>query len=725
MTQEEIFTRKQEYLYANLPYKMSWWQGFRYDKLSKAIRYIGRAGTKKENETYSDCWIMLDTETSKQCLNPKVIEKGKEILLPVDNYVVAWTISIRAWHQNIVTLYGSKPSEMAYCIKLLLDNLPGAHTLIYAHNLPYDWVFIRDELIRAFGKPEKQLNIKPHYPLSIEFANGLILRDSLALSQRSLEKWASDLNVEHQKAVGCWDYEKIRNQSDIRTLSEDELKYIENDTLAGVECLDKLSEALHKHVYSIPYTATGIPRDDIRKIGRQNHARDLFNRHHPDITLQQFLECAFHGGYCHANRHLIDVLVLAEIYGLIKCYDFSSSYPFNFLSEMYPTAFRPLVGINKVTDILARSKKYAFMFKLTLVKPKLKEYLYPMPYLQYSKATYILNPLLDNGRVLEADMIEIYLTEIDLGIIAEQYEWESDFVTNCYYSVKRYLPRWFTDYVYQLYSDKCTLKGEDTVLYAIAKAKLNSCYGMCVQKPCKPEISEVYESGEYEIQEDLSYEEMFEKYIKNPNSILPYQWGVWCTAYAARNLFELGKCCDLWLYSDTDSIYGIGWNDSKVQAYNENCIKKLKANGYEAVTCKGREYWLGIAEHDPEEDTYTEFKFMGAKRYAGRHQDGSLKITVAGVPKKTGVKCLNNDLNNFKPGLIFDGGTTKKLTHTYIYKDKYIDSRGNEVSNSIDLTPCDYLLDRVDVVPEWTDLITEDIDIQVYDDKLIYGKRGH
>ena len=89
---------------------------------------------------------------------------------------------------------------------------------------------------------------------------------------------------------------------------------------------------------------------------------------------------------------------------------------------------------------------------------------------------------------------------------------------------------------------------------------------------------------------------------------------------------------------------------------------------------------------------------MGAKRYAGRAvSDGKLHITVAGVPKK-GAECLKDDLSNFQRNFIFEGTITGKLAHNYIYSDKgiYIDNFGNEIGDSIDLSPCDYHLDAVD-----------------------------
>ena len=42
------------------------------------------------------------------------------------------------------------------------------------------------------------------------------------------------------------------------------------------------------------------------------------------------------------------------------------------------------------------------------------------------------------------------------------------------YAEKDYLPRWFTDYVFECFTAKTMLKGGDPVAYALAKAKVNS-----------------------------------------------------------------------------------------------------------------------------------------------------------------------------------------------------------------------------------------------------------
>ena len=108
---------------------------------------------------------------------------------------------------------------------------------------------------------------------------------------------------------------------------------------------------------------------------------------------------------------------------------------------------------------------------------------------------------------------------------------------------------------------------------------------------------------------------------------------------------------------------------------------------------------------------------MGAKRYCVREDEtDKLKITVAGVPKKKGALCLNNDINNFRKGFVFDGETTGKLQHTYFFESTiWVDENGNERADSIDLSPTTYVLDDVTVI-DWEKLWEEEIEMQVYED---------
>lgn len=456
----------------------------------------------------------------------------------------------------------------------------------------------------------------------------------------------------------------------------------------------------------MPYTATGIPREEVRKRAGKNRGRELFKKIVPDYDTQKFLEDVFHGGYTHNNRHYCEHVVR----DLVEAYDEASAYPYVMCAYKFPMErFTPMPPCSP--EFILSNPDYAYIFTLILIKPRLKTDNISMPALQRSKAVKTINVVEDNGRILCAEYVEIRLNEVDLSVIMQQYDFQKALCVDVRFAYKDYLPRWFTDYVYQCFVGKTQLKGGDPVQYSIAKAKLNSLYGMCVQRPVKVMIEENYETGDYETAEDQDERELYQKYVDSPRSVLPYQWGVWVTSYAFANLFTIGSYAGVWIYSDTDSCYGMEWDKAGLEAYNESCKARLRERGYGAVEHNGREYWLGICELDGQ---YKEFISVGAKRYAVRMLNDILKITVAGVPK-SGVLCLKDDIRNFRKGLIFDGETTGKMQHTYFFEeDIYTDANGNERGDSIDLSPTTYVLDSVNS-PDWESIFEEEIEIQVYD----------
>ena len=80
----------------------------------------------------------------------------------------------------------------------------------------------------------------------------------------------------------------------------------------------------------------------------------------------------------------------------------------------------------KLDYILRNSEQYAWMFKLILLNPKLKSDNIPMPVLQSSKCVQTVNKVEDNGRILMASYVEIYVNEIDADVIRDQYTWDGE-----------------------------------------------------------------------------------------------------------------------------------------------------------------------------------------------------------------------------------------------------------------------------------------------------------
>lgn len=703
-------------------FKVCFWSDFDYTIL-KHIQIRTRQGSGKT--TYADCIIMADTETSK-----KGTKREKEE--DFHNHVCAWSIAFRAYGMNLAVLWGKKPSDFTKMLKKVAEQLVCDEIKVFWHNMAYDWIFIRKFMFEAFGHPKKQLNVKPLYPLSIKFHNGIHFLDSLLLAQRSIEKWGNDLDVEHKKAVGAWDYDLIRNQETWNP-SPEELLYMCNDVLCGVECIDATIRSLHKTLGSLPMTATGIVRTECRDAGRGFRSHDWATKILP-LTYDeiQIQERVFHGGYTHGNRNAngltwpntLDPTPSATG----ECYDFASSYPYCMLTEKFP-AERFWMPKRESFDkwyVLDNMDEYAFIFKLSAKGVKLKQRSFPMPVISYSKCDLTINEQEDNGRLLSCEYLEMWLNETDFKLINDMYDFDSLEITELRCAKKEYLPKWLTDYVYQRFQLKSTLKGgNDGVLYQLEKAKLNSVYGMSAQKCVKEELVENYSTGEYKASEEFDHEKAYQKYLKNRNTFLPYCIGIWVTSAAQRNLFRLGSCVpdnEVWLYSDTDSVYATAFDKAKVEAYNKECMKKLKARGYGAVKHNGKSYWLGVAEPDGE---FMQFRALHAKCYCKRELIArgdnfvmgadTLKITVAGVPKKTGAACLENHIENFKEGFLFSGKITGKLQHThYFVEEIYNDEFGNEVGDSIDLDSCDYII-KNGTIPDFDIFTRKEVEIVDYE----------
>ena len=182
----QITLKEKRYNYINglvnigWDYRLTDWDQFDYKLLSGIVTI--RKSAYWDKRTISDIIIMADTETSKK--HPtiyEVLKDGTKKAITQPNHVVCWTVTLRAYGYNIVTLRGRKPSDFAKCFARIHDALPGDLTFVYFHNLAYDWEFIEKFLFVELGTPESQLNTKPHYPVQVEFKSGFILRDSLIL----------------------------------------------------------------------------------------------------------------------------------------------------------------------------------------------------------------------------------------------------------------------------------------------------------------------------------------------------------------------------------------------------------------------------------------------------------------------------------------------------------------------------------------------------------------
>ena len=396
-----------------------------------------------------------------------------------------------------------------------------------------------------------------------------------------------------------------------------------------------------------------------------------------DVEEYKQLKRGFQGGFTHSGFHWSGYTVEN-----VDSIDFTSSYPYVLLSEQFPMSTGTIVQIHSNEELENYLKKYCCLFdcKFYGLKPKFEYENYISVYKCYQKTGVVEN----NGRVYSCDILATTLTEQDFDIIRKTYTFDRCDIANFRIYEKGYLPIEIIKSIIKLYSDKTTLKGVSgkEQEYLVSKGLLNSTYGMMVTDIVREEI--IYDDI-WEI-EPADPEKQIEKYNNSRRRFLFYPWGVWCTAYARKNLWTgIVNFKGDYIYSDTDSIKCINIQDHMdyIKAYNNQCEKKLKhmcehyGIDYSELlpkTIKGVEKPLGVWDWETKDNIYKKFKTLGAKRYMV-YQGDELSITVSGVNKKQAVPYLREQytiddcFENFNDGLVIPEEFTGKLTHYYIDKE--------------------------------------------------------
>ena len=280
-------------------------------------------------------------------------------------------------------------------------------------------------------------------------------------------------------------------------------------------------------------------------------------------------------------------------------------------------------------------------------------------------------PRLDNGRVISAKYVKLIMTNVDFEIFTKCYDITNLNILEFYVSINDYLSPTFVKYILELYKDKTELKDieEFADKYAISKQYINSMFGMMCTKNITDEI---LFNGKWE--KNKLNEQIFNSKIEHERKLLSktftaFQFGVWVTAYARRNLW-LGIIdidYDV-VYCDTDSIKHIGKHDDFFDNYNKKIEERENARAdmlgvdrkcFAPKDKHGKEHRLGIFDV---ETTCDKFITLGAKKYLCEI-DGKLKMTVSGV-RKDAVSQLDS-IEDFKLGLKFDTEHAKKLLMSY------------------------------------------------------------
>lgn len=584
--------------------------------------------------------MTFDTETTSY--TGKQTESSKN---GKNAFVYIWQMCI-----NGKTFYGRTIKEFfEFLLQIkqlrILKNKKKGKFVIYVHNLSFDFQFMRNFMgwTSVFALKQRDI-IKANFLDMFEF------RCSYKLTNKSLETIGNEIGT--VKQVGDLDYRVIRTPES--ELTSEEMLYCEQDV---VVLYDYIREMLKKYTFhNIPVTSTGFVRQETRNIikndGQWETVRKIVRECSiTDVTQYNILKSAFSGGFTHANYKYV-----GQALENVKSWDISSSYPTRFLSEKFPYQFREFKDVENWNDFIKKGFAVYGIFILENVTQKSNHSI-----ISYHKCLRVKQVQIDNGRIMNAKKIAICATDIDIKTWEKFYNFNIKCVKG-YWAKYDFLPKSLIKAVYTFYQKKTELKGivgaEQS--YMLAKQCVNGIYGMCVTDILRDNITFTQHGllSKWGTELPTDKNTVLEKYAKNRNSFLLYQWGVWITAYSRRELLTIvDKIGNDVVYCDTDSVKVLNYGNYEniIAEYNvtitnkiKNCLSTvgLPENWYTAKDKKGKTHDLGIFDND---GTYKKFKTLGAKRYIYTDSNGDLHATVAGCPKKLMVtELIRQGKNNVK-----------------------------------------------------------------------------
>lgn len=635
---------------------------------------------RKHNISYINIPCAFDIETTTiDCENPY-------------SFMYHWQICI-----DDSVIFGRTWNELIIFFRRLINhaNITPTHRIVfYVHNLAYEFQFMRNffEWIDVFARQKR-------VPIKATMSSGIEFRCSYILTNMSLKKFLENSEgVTHLKEVGKYNYNKIRTSETILTI--DEKSYCYNDVRGLCEGISFLLR--EDTIASIPITSTGYVRRHFRKLVLSN-PKNKQRQKRCRLTLDQYmmLKEAFRGGNTHA-----DALYVGEILEFLFSIDIASSYPFVMMCEKFPDKF--VEGdASQFNKYLKEGYALLFRARLTGVKQKRD---YGIPYIDFAHCRHLQDYTNDNGRILNANSLEITLTDIDYRIIRDTYEIEQIEISNLYIARYKYLPEELRQGILDFFTLKCTLKDNPDKHYEYMKSKnrLNSSYGMMVTDILNEAIE--YEDNNWIDPKELTIDDMMNiinKFYDNWNTFLTYQWGVWVTAHARNNFQSMVNLAGESLaYGDTDSgkIYGLE-NMWIIEKLNADVMKKIESSPIQPkVEYDGKTYYMGIWEF---EGIYKEFITLGAKKYCYKklHAEAVIgkthvylcspyETTVSGLGKKEGSRYINeHGIEEFKIGTMFkdSGRQTAHYNDCGIHEIE-VDGVKMISASNVALTPTTYIM---------------------------------
>lgn len=507
--------------------------------------------------------------------------------------------------------------------------------VIWIANFSFEFQFMRrrfswDQDEFAFFAKEDRQPLKATY-------RGIEFREALSISGGNLAFLAKTY-CKTQKLVGDLDYSIERNSK--TKLTDQERAYCENDVVILSEFSEYMFRNYIRKYRKIPLTKTSMIIDQYKrnlhalckKRDEENHLFALTSlneykayllRCMPDEdTYNLWFKWLFRGGYVHANAAYADIEVMAAMR------DITSHYPGRMNLGYCPvTPFKMVPFDPEYLD----SKCCILHVQFDQIRAKTSHTIESK-----NKVVNSIGARWDNGRLISADYVEVYLTEMDFKIYQLFYEFKvPPTIIECWISERGKYPPYLLDVLNQAYKEKNQLKSaglSGSQQYAIKKSEVNTNYGATVKRLKRSRW--IYQDDWEELENDSDYYEEIQKLV-----LLP-QWGIWITSAARYELltmlWKLTSAGVIVYYMDTDSLkYKPSHKAEQIFKHYNNKIRRQLHNRKLRNTNFHDLGMFDIEIKDPEgRPLPVRFKTLGAKRYI--YYDPikeKIQATVAGMPK--------------------------------------------------------------------------------------------
>lgn len=450
------------------------------------------------------------------------------------------------WAWSKVDIYNTDNFEYGNNIDSFMENVSHETSICYFRNLKFDGEFI---IIWLFEHgytwtSEKRMGAKQFktlisdkgqfYSITVKTETNKVVefRDSLKVIPLSIEETAKAFGLEETKLK--IDYHKYRPPG--YELEPDEIEYIKNDVMIDAKALryffDQDLKKLTIGSDAMQFFHTILPKKQ-------------FQRTYPTLSFEvdQWIRKTYKGGYVYCNPvhqgKIVENGIVADI---------NSHFPYQLRNQKLPYGI-PVYFKGKISEkALKTHPLYVAHIRCMFYLKKGK-----LPTIQVKNSIYFKETeYLEDS---DGEIIDLYLTNLDLELFLEHYEtYNLEYIDGyCFRACKSESLAKYIDYWMEV-KEQATREGNKG-LRTLAKLMLNNIYGKFGLNPRVANKIPRYENGM--IKYCLSEEEIRDSvYIPVATFVTAYArcYTIRCSQKVRDYSIEKYGI-DMYLYSDTDSIH--------------------------------------------------------------------------------------------------------------------------------------------------------------------------